>query len=71
MIIDYQSHGDRNFVRDDKLLNMKYIDKNGEEWSINKGDWVGSHKKESNKPTNYVYLVVVITIVALILLGIR
>ena len=50
---------------------MKYIDKNGEEWSINKGDWLGSYKRESKKPANYVFLVVVITIIALILLGIR
>ena len=53
------------------MLNMKYIDMNGEEWSIDKGDWKGSHKRGSKKHTNFILPIVVITIIAIILLGIR
>ena len=53
------------------MLSMKYIDKNGKEWSLDKGDWTGSYKRESKKITNFIFPVVVITIVAIILLGIR
>jgi len=28
---------------------MKYIDKNGSEWSVEKGDWVGSFERENKK----------------------
>jgi hypothetical protein len=50
---------------------MKYIDKNGKEWSLDKGDWTGSYKKESRKPASFIFPVVVVTIIAIILLGIR
>jgi hypothetical protein len=31
------------------MLSMKYFDKNGLEWSIEKGDWVGSFDRNNNR----------------------
>ncbi len=31
------------------MLPMKYFDKNGSQWSIDKGDWVGSFNKDEQK----------------------
>jgi hypothetical protein len=31
------------------MLSMKYYDKNGSEWSIKKGDWVGSFERKTEK----------------------
>jgi hypothetical protein len=28
------------------MIQMKYLDKNGFDWSIEKGDWIGSFNKE-------------------------
>ena len=56
------------------MLNMKYIDKNREEWSIDKGDWVGSHNRENNNLKNkfyttLIYPVVIIAIIAILLIS--
>ena len=31
------------------MLSMKYIDKNGSEWSVEKGDWIGSFERDEKK----------------------
>jgi hypothetical protein len=48
---------------------MGYINKKSEEWSKDKG-WSGSYKSGSKNHSNFIFPVVVITIVAIILLGI-
>jgi hypothetical protein len=30
------------------MLSMKYFDKNGSEWSVEKGDWIGSFDRSDN-----------------------
>jgi len=56
------------------MLKMKYVDKNGEEWSIDKGDWVGSLNRENNNLKNkfyttLIYPVVIIAIIAILLIS--
>ncbi|OGU30261.1 MAG: hypothetical protein A2057_14495 [Ignavibacteria bacterium GWA2_35_9] len=36
-------------INKNSILSMKYIDKNGSEWSVEKGDWVGSFERENKK----------------------
>jgi hypothetical protein len=31
------------------MLSMKYFDKNGSEWSAEKGDWIGSFDRDEEK----------------------
>jgi hypothetical protein len=62
------------FLGEGDMLNMKYVDKNGEEWSIDKGDWVGSYEREtklskSNFLTSFIFPVVIVTIVAILLIS--
>jgi hypothetical protein len=49
---------------------MGYINKKSEEWSKDKG-WSGPSNVGGIKHSNFIFPVVVITIVAIILLGIR
>ena len=36
-------------INKNSILSMKYIDKNGSEWSVEKGDWIGSFERENKK----------------------
>ncbi len=57
------------------MLPMKYFDKNGSQWSIDKGDWLGSFNKgEQNKFAVYLLRkfslpMIVILIISIILLN--
>ncbi len=54
-------------------LNMKYLDKNGSEWSIDKGDWLGSFNKDNSKKKKIIFKFsipfLLIVILSLILLS--
>lgn len=55
-----------------RVKSMKYMDKNGSEWSIEKGDWVGSFEKSSSlkkRLTKFSIPVLFIVILSVILLS--
>ncbi len=56
------------------MIQMKYLDKNGSEWSIEKGDWVGSFNKDErsfvkNHLVKLSILIPIIIILSVILLN--
>ncbi|HSP87397.1 MAG TPA: hypothetical protein VLN45_04640 [Ignavibacteriaceae bacterium] len=56
-----------------KMIQMKYLDKNGSEWSIENGDWVGSFNKDEknlvkNHPVKFsIFLFLILTLSVILL----
>ena len=55
------------YTKINNMLPMKYFDKNGSEWSVEKGDWIGSFERDDRKKT-YIKLISKFSIPILLLL---
>jgi hypothetical protein len=48
---------------------MKYLDKNGSEWSIEKGDWIGSFDRNKEKQIKSFITKLSIPLLLILILG--